>query len=115
MRFSEALELFPDPLVGALDLEVEGIAVPGDPFNRFTLGIDEDPVTGSVHGPLAVYLVRHGLVPVDDGMAGLTCVQGRPGGRAGLVHALVQQALDSTYSVRIGGQAVVTMRGMLLG
>jgi PhzF family phenazine biosynthesis protein len=78
------------------------------------LGIDEDPVTGSVHGPLAAYLVMQGLVPVEGGMAGLTCVQGRPGGRAGLVHALVQRGPDTTCSVRIGGQAVAAMRGTLL-
>ncbi|MCH8213099.1 MAG: PhzF family phenazine biosynthesis protein, partial [Proteobacteria bacterium] len=47
------------------------------------LGVDEDPVTGSVHGPLAVYLVNHGVVEVHEGLAGLMCVQGKAGGRAG--------------------------------
>jgi len=77
-------------------------------------GIDEDPVTGSVHGPLAAYLVWKQLVPTDDGLSGLTCVQGRAGGRTGLLHALVQVQGEDRFAVRIGGQAVTTMRGTLV-
>ena len=76
-------------------------------------GVNEDPVTGSVHGPLAAYLVTHGLVPLSDGVAGLTCTQAKAGGRAGCLHALVQQDEHGGCSVRIGGQAVTTMRGVL--
>jgi len=78
-----------------------------------SVGIHEDPVTGSVHGPLAAYLVQHGRAPVVDGLAGLTCVQGIPGGRTGILHALVQQRDDGRYDVRIGGQAVSVMGGTL--
>ena len=78
------------------------------------VGINEDPVTGSIHGPLAAYLVAHGLVPTRDGMAGLSCVQAKAGGRAGLVQALVQTEVDGSYNVRIGGQAVTTMHGTLV-
>ncbi len=77
-------------------------------------GIDEDPVTGSVHGPLTAYLVTRGLVPVHDGLAGLSCVQSKAGGRAGLLHALVAVGADGGCAVRIAGQAVATMRGTLL-
>ena len=76
-------------------------------------GIDEDPVTGSVHGPLTAYVVAHGLVPKEKGLAGLQCTQAKAGGRAGVVYALVQRQEDDTYEVRIGGQAVTTMRGTL--
>lgn len=76
-------------------------------------GIDEDPVTGSVHGPLAVYLVMHGHVPMEDRVAALRCTQAKPGGRAGVVYALVRRQNDDGYSVRIGGQAVTTMCGTL--
>jgi len=79
-----------------------------------TIGIDEDPVTGSVHGPLAAYLVSKRLAPIHDGLSGLTCVQGKPGGRTGLLHALVQVQSDGRYAVRIGGRAVTTMRGTLV-
>lgn len=76
-------------------------------------GVNEDPVTGSLHGPLAACAVRYGLVPIHDGLAGMNCVQGVPGGRHGLVHALVQPKGADRWSVRIGGRTVVTMRGTL--
>lgn len=76
-------------------------------------GVNEDAVTGSVHGPLAVYLVKNRIVSVKDDLAGMTCVQGIAGGRAGMLHALVQPEGDGTYNVRIGGQAVTMMKGEL--
>lgn len=76
-------------------------------------GVNEDPVTGSVHGPLAAYLVKHNRAPIVDGLAGLTCLQGIPGGRSGTVHALVQERNDGRFDVRIGGQAVTVMRGTM--
>jgi PhzF family phenazine biosynthesis protein len=79
-----------------------------------TAGVDEDPVTGSVHGPLAAYLVEHGLVEVHGGAAALRCAQAKAGGRAGLLYALVHAKDGGGYRVRIGGQAVTTMRGVLL-
>ena len=77
-------------------------------------GVDEDPVTGSVHGPLAAHLVKLGIVPVHDGLAGLTCLQGIPGGRSGMLYALVQPNGADQYAVRIGGRAITTMRGTLI-
>ena len=77
------------------------------------VGVNEDPVTGSVHGPLAAYMVKHGLVPVHDGIAALSCTQAKAGGRAGLVYALVQPKGNDVYAVRIGGRTVTTMRGTL--
>lgn len=79
-----------------------------------SFGVDEDPVTGSVHGPLAAYLVQKGVVEVQDGIAGMQCGQAKSGGRAGTVFALVQPKDDNVYSVRIGGQAVTVMRGRLI-
>lgn len=76
------------------------------------VGIDEDPVTGSVHGPLAAYLVQQARVPVHDGTAGLMCSQGIPGGRVGLLYALVQP-IRGAFSVRIGGKALTVERGAL--
>lgn len=76
-------------------------------------GIDEDPVTGSVHGPLAAYVVQQGFVPIHDDLAGLTCVQSKAGGRAGLINALVQRQGVNEYAVRIGGRTFVSMKGSL--
>ena len=77
------------------------------------VGIDEDPVTGSVHGPLAVYLVSSGLVPDFRNTAVLSCTQSHSSGRAGLVRAVVSRHEGTGYSVRIGGQCATVMRGKL--
>ena len=76
-------------------------------------GIDEDPVTGSLHGPLATYLVRQGLVPMTNDLAGLHCIQGAAGSRAGLIRAVVQRQADDQWAVAIGGEAITVMRGQL--
>ena len=75
-------------------------------------GIDEDPVTGSVHGPLGTLLVVQEMVPIIDGRASLACLQGIPGGRVGLVHVVVTPS-NSGYDVAIAGTCVTTMRGEL--
>lgn len=76
-------------------------------------GVDEDPVTGSVHGPLAAFLVKQGVVQVHSDLAAMTCVQSKAGGRAGLLHALVQRKGVDEFSVRIGGRTVTSMAGTL--
>lgn len=78
------------------------------------IGINEDPVTGNVHGPLAAHLMEHGMVPRFHDMAALTCIQRIPGGRGGLVRVLVQQQEDRHCEVRIGGECVTVARGTLL-
>ena len=77
-------------------------------------GVNEDPVSGSVHGPLAAYLMAHELVPHDGRVAAVTCVQAEAGGRAGLIRALVTQERGEGFSVRIAGQCQTTMRGTLI-
>ncbi len=77
------------------------------------VGIDEDPVTGSVHGPLAAYLVSSGLVPVFRDMAAISCTQSHSSGRAGLVRAVVSVQKGTGYRVRIGGQCTTVMQGQL--
>jgi len=75
-------------------------------------GVDEDPVTGSAHGPLGVYLVEHGVVELVDGRADFYCGQSKAGGRAGLVRVVVTER-DGERQVRIGGSCVTTARGRL--
>ena len=77
-------------------------------------GVNEDPVSGSVHGPLAAYLVAHELVPCDGREAAVTCVQAEAGGRAGLIRALVTEEGETKFSVKIAGQCQTTMRGKLM-
>ena len=77
------------------------------------VGINEDPVTGSVHGPLAAYLVVNHVVGSAAGKSGLLCVQGRPGDRGGLVRAVVD-ATGQGYRVTIGGQCFTTISGEIV-
>ncbi len=76
-------------------------------------GVPEDPVTGSVHGPLATYLVVNELVPFHQNTAAVHCIQAEPGGRAGAIRAMVTKHPGEGFSVRIAGQCVTTMRGKL--
>ncbi len=75
-------------------------------------GVPEDPVTGSVHGPLGVLIAQHGLAPVHDGRVGLNCWQGVPGGRGGLVRVLVS-CEPKACSVRIGGTCHTALSGAM--
>ncbi len=95
---------------------VNGLAPSVQVQSRFfcpALGVNEDPVTGSVHGPLATYLVINELVPMRQHVAAVSCIQASPAGRAGLVRALVTQKPGEGYDVRIGGQCITTMHGRL--
>ena len=70
-------------------------------------GIAEDPATGSAFGPLAVYLVRHGLA---DGKR-IVGEQGYEMGRPSLLHARVGGTKDRITSVHVGGRCVRTGGG----
>lgn len=77
-------------------------------------GVDEDPVTGSVHGPLGLHLVNSGVVPMTGGKADFHCAQAKAGGRAGLVRVVVTQSGEhGEKHVRIGGSCVTTAGGTL--
>jgi trans-2,3-dihydro-3-hydroxyanthranilate isomerase len=67
------------------------------------LGVAEDPATGSAAGPLAVHLVRHGLV--ESGQE-IRIAQGAELGRPSTLYARA----DDTH-VEVGGSAVVVARG----
>jgi trans-2,3-dihydro-3-hydroxyanthranilate isomerase len=85
-----------------------------DVHSRFfapAVGVNEDPVTGSVHGPLAVYLVVNGLVGSAAGRSSLTCAQGC-GDRTGLVR-VITESTPAAYRVRLAGQCFTTIDGTL--
>lgn len=75
-------------------------------------GIDEDPVTGSAHGPLGLHLVNSGIVPMRDGTAEFYCAQGKAGGRAGMI-AVVVREVEGKRQVRVGGTCYTTAKGKL--
>jgi len=74
------------------------------------VGVPEDPVTGSVHGPLATLLTINELVPMTRSRAALNCLQGPPGGRTGVVRALVESTAAG-YRVSVGGMTHTAVRG----
>ncbi len=84
------------------------------------LGVVEDPGTGSAHGPLAAYLVRHGLVPfpMDQGGVELESVQGVEMGRPSRLFMRIRPpdaALTAPdladVRVEVGGRAFLVLEG----
>jgi PhzF family phenazine biosynthesis protein len=76
-----------------------------------TVGINEDPVTGSATGPVGVYLVQHGLVAAEGDTVSLIAEQGDVIGRRGRVAVQVGLKNGEAASVRIGGRAVTVFSG----
>jgi trans-2,3-dihydro-3-hydroxyanthranilate isomerase len=67
-------------------------------------GVVEDPATGSATGPLAAYLLRHGLAPRTSG----SCIRSEQGvkmGRRSLLYALLHLDGDA-LRVEVGGSVV---------
>jgi PhzF family phenazine biosynthesis protein len=81
-----------------------------------TLGINEDPVTGSANGPLGVYLFEQGLL--DDRIAGDTITiigeQGDVVGRKGRVTIQLTLQGKAVKSVSVGGRAITTLDGEMI-
>jgi trans-2,3-dihydro-3-hydroxyanthranilate isomerase len=76
-------------------------------------GIPEDPVTGTAHAAVAVYLDREGLLPLGERVV-LTGEQGHAVGRQGVVSVEVLRVNGRISEVRIGGTAVIVARGELV-
>jgi trans-2,3-dihydro-3-hydroxyanthranilate isomerase len=64
-------------------------------------GVPEDPATGSSTGPLALYMMRHGLVSSADGTR-FVSEQGAKMGRRSLLHVHVR-GKDGCECVEVGG------------
>jgi len=77
-----------------------------------TIGISEDPATGSASGPLGCYLVRHRVVRPQDAGAMLSR-QGVKMGRPSDIHIAIGVAGEAITSVRVGGESVVAGEGTL--
>ncbi len=74
-------------------------------------GINEDPVTGSAHGPLAILLFRSGMLDVRDGVCAFQCEQGDAIGRRGRVRVELVVEGKTPVAVKIGGRAVTVLEG----
>jgi trans-2,3-dihydro-3-hydroxyanthranilate isomerase len=87
-----------------------GFTSNGDTFARHFApppDIFEDPFTGSATGGMAAYLWRYGLIESRRFIA----EQGHWLNRPGLAFVEIQGSRDDIEGVRVGGQAVVVMRG----
>jgi trans-2,3-dihydro-3-hydroxyanthranilate isomerase len=75
-------------------------------------GIPEDPATGSSTGPLALYMMRHGLAPAADGTRFIS-EQGVKMGRRSVLHVRIQGE-SGVGGIGVGGHvtpvAEATMR-----
>jgi PhzF family phenazine biosynthesis protein len=86
----------PAPEADAPALEVRAFAAP--------IGVNEDPVTGSLNASLAQWLIAEGYAP-----ARYVAAQGACLGRAGRVH--IEQTADG--QVWVGGQSVTCIDGQV--
>ena len=72
-----------------------------------SLGVVEDPATGSAAGPLALHLARHGWIEFGQE---IEIRQGVEIGRPSLLRARVLGSAERTEKVLVGGSAVVVAR-----
>jgi PhzF family phenazine biosynthesis protein len=85
-----------DPMDAAPDLEVRAFAAP--------IGVNEDPVTGSLNASLAQWLIAEGHAPAHYLASQGVCL-----GRAGQVYL----ERDGSGQVWVGGQSVTCIDGQV--
>jgi PhzF family phenazine biosynthesis protein len=76
-------------------------------------GLPEDIVTGSVHSPMAVWLLEAGALDGRGDRAAFTAEQGDGLGRPGRLRVEVTTVGGRATGVRVGGQAVTVLHGSL--
>jgi trans-2,3-dihydro-3-hydroxyanthranilate isomerase len=75
-----------------------------------SVGISEDPATGSASGPLGVYLLKHGLVEPDDEVH-IVSEQGTMMGRQSFIHIRIRTGGDQIAAIEVGGSTVPVLEG----
>jgi trans-2,3-dihydro-3-hydroxyanthranilate isomerase len=100
---------FPKGHVGALFFSSEAVEPGVTAYSRMFApgaGVAEDPATGSAAGPLACYLVKHGLVQRGE-LHDMVNLQGVAMGRPSRLHMRITQDDSGAISrVQVGGKAV---------
>jgi trans-2,3-dihydro-3-hydroxyanthranilate isomerase len=74
-------------------------------------GVAEDAATGSAAGPLALHLIRHGLLSFGTT---IDIFQGVEMGRRSMMRATVHGSMDAIGPIEVSGTATVVARGELL-
>lgn len=76
-------------------------------------GIPEDPVTGSVHSSIALWLLGAGRLEPAGGPSVFTAEQGDGLGRPGRLLLAVDAAAGAPARIRVGGRAVTVLEGRI--
>jgi trans-2,3-dihydro-3-hydroxyanthranilate isomerase len=76
-----------------------------------SLGVPEDPATGSANGALGAYLVHHRAVPVTEPTTHITSEQGLEMGRPSTLYVEVDSGGGEVTAVRVGGEVVAVAEG----
>jgi trans-2,3-dihydro-3-hydroxyanthranilate isomerase len=77
------------------------------------LGVPEDPATGSANGALGAYLVHHRAVPVTEPTTYIVSEQGAEMNRPSTLYVEVDSAGEEVTAVRVGGQVVPVVEGVV--
>jgi trans-2,3-dihydro-3-hydroxyanthranilate isomerase len=78
------------------------------------VGINEDPVTGTVQGQLSVCLFENGLLELKDGRCLYQAEQGDAMGRPGRVTVELNVDDQKPVSIRVGGSSVTVLEGEMI-
>ncbi|RQV94599.1 PhzF family phenazine biosynthesis protein [bacterium] len=76
-----------------------------------SLGILEDPATGSANGGLGAYIVKHGLLNTDQPTVKIRSEQGLEMGRPSFLDIEVDHDNRQPHTVRVGGSVVPILEG----
>lgn len=79
-----------------------------------SLGILEDPVTGSANGPMAVFLWYNGFLNEDQKLFNFKAEQGRFVDRPGVIHVQMHATDAAVDELMIAGEAVTVIDGQML-
>jgi trans-2,3-dihydro-3-hydroxyanthranilate isomerase len=77
------------------------------------LGVPEDPATGSANGALGAYLVHHRAVPVTAPTTYIVSEQGAEINRPSTLYVEVDHTDEEITAVRVGGQVVPVIEGVV--
>ncbi len=77
-----------------------------------SIGILEDPATGSASGALGAYLVNHRVIPVEP-VTKIICEQGYEMSRPSTIYVEIESTGETILQVRVGGEVVVALEGSL--
>jgi trans-2,3-dihydro-3-hydroxyanthranilate isomerase len=78
-----------------------------------SIGVTEDPATGSASGALGAYLVHNGVVEVRP-TTEIIAEQGYELDRPSRISIQVESYDDAIQEVKVGGQAVMVIEGTLM-